>query len=447
MHRCKALHFLHLPAFQLKDEISGKVPVQSLNKLSHVGDATSVPCNGFKSVLKNRQSGKAATRKIGWTSFRQKNPIRTDFTWLHRSLLIVFLPRFSGIGLYKTYVFHRDQCIQIISGHQSDLAGTGNLRAKQRKGGSGEVKRNSPGSKSTCFTWLSNFHLERIRVECTGAQNAANLSKFMHSSSKPKLPHHCPLPSSVACTSTWWEGVSPGQGHTVPRCETATGLTVSPRRGSWRNKPMSETFDVCFLTFDQTDLHPVVSCYLCIDVVLSMRLIRDFMQALDMMLWSSKSIASPVQSHEIEIFPGIPQFSGIRNSDWYPWHNPGFPESAARICPNKNFASFWQIALQVSSKPRSKIALLISTHHPSTHPSPSNSDSIHWIRSSTSTDSSASTSPRWKAATKEATVWCGRAECNSSIAWLSFVEKHEQRIATILTQVVELVLISIYFLR
>ena len=81
MHRCKALHFLHLPAFQLKDEISGKVPVQTLNKLSHVGDATSVPCNGFKSVLKNRQSGKAATpRKIGWTSFRQKNPIRTDFT-------------------------------------------------------------------------------------------------------------------------------------------------------------------------------------------------------------------------------------------------------------------------------------------------------------------------------------------------------------------------------
>ena len=120
------------------------------------------------------------------------------------------------------------------------------------------------------------------------------------------------------------------------------------------------------------------SCYLCIDVVLSMRLIRDFMQALDMMLWSSKSIASPVQSHEIEIFPGIPQFSGIRNSDWYPWHNPGFPESAARICPNKNFASFWQIALQVSSRPRSKIALLISTHHPSTHPSPSKSIQL-WL--------------------------------------------------------------------
>lgn len=97
---------------------------------------------------------------------------------------------------------------------------------------------------------------------------------------------------------------------------------------------------------------------------------------------------------------------------------------------------------------KSPFSSLLTTHPPiQVHPSPSNSDSIRWIRSSTSTDSSASTSPRWKAATKEATVWCGRAECNSSIAWLSFVEKHEQRIATILTQVVELVLISIYFWR
>ena len=259
----------------------------------------------------------------------------------------------------------------------------------------------------------------------------------MHSSSKPKFPHHCPLPSSVACTSTWWEGVSPGQGHTVPRCETATGLTVSPRRGSWRNKPMSETFDVCFLTFDQTDLHPVVSCYLCIDVVLSMRLIWDFMQALDMMLWSPKSIALPV--HSLEFHNSLEYRTPIDTPN-------------AILDFQKVLQEFVQTkTLRFGKSPfkfhqdqevKSPFSSLLTTH-----PSPSNSDSIRWIRSSTSTDSSASTSPRWKAATKEATVWYGRAECNSSIAWLSFVEKHEQRIATILTQVVELVLISIYFWR
>lgn len=199
---------------------------------------------------------------------------------------------------------------------------------------------------------------------------------------------------------------------------------------------MSETFDVCFLTFDQTHLHPVVSCYLCIDVVLSMRLIWDFMQALDMMLWSPKSIALPV--HSLEFHNSLEYRTPIDT----PNAILDFQKVLQEFVQTKTLRRFGKSPFKFhqDQEVKSPFSSLLTTH-----PSPSNSDSIRWIRSSTSTDSSASTSPRWKAATKEATVWCGRAECNSSIAWLSFVEKHEQRIATILTQVVELVLISIYF--